>query len=159
MNTRIRSWIASAGPAYRPFNTDARGVARALRRRPWHAQAAKYATVGLLNTALDAGLYLLLTHWLGFGGVKVAAKGMSYAVGIVNSYHWNRVWTFRSQARVTATFISFVLVSLTGLAVNSLAMYLSLDLLHQPDLVALGVATGSSLLLNFTANKLLVFRT
>lgn len=31
----------------------------------WLEQAVKHGAVGLLYTALDRGLYFLLTHWIG----------------------------------------------------------------------------------------------
>ena len=40
-------------------------------------QIAKFMTVGVLNTAIDAGTYFLLTRWLGFGSALVFAKGIA----------------------------------------------------------------------------------
>ncbi len=130
--------------------SDARGV--------WLGQAARYSVVGLSNTALDAVVYLLLTRWLGLGGAKILAKGLSYTAGTLNSFHWNRSWTFHSRARALTTFLPFVLVSLASLAVNALMMYVGLAIFGQQELPALALATGTTLSLNFLAGKFLVFR-
>src|SRR3990172_1858515 len=48
----------------------------------WFAQAAKFVLVGILNTAVDVGLYLVLTRWFGlFATWRVVAKGISYGAG------------------------------------------------------------------------------
>jgi putative flippase GtrA len=124
----------------------------------WLVQAVKYAMVGLLNTGLDAALYLGITHWLGLGGLRVLAKSISYGAGILNSFYWNRSWTFRSRAKVAATLIPFVLASLTALGINAGAMYLSLGLFGQREAPAFVLATGVTLLWNFGATKFVVFR-
>jgi putative flippase GtrA len=159
LRRRFGQWgrpVPDGGAAYR----DARQRQRLFPGpgSAWLAQVAKYSVVGVGNTALDAVLYLLLTRWLGLGGVKVLAKGLSYAVGTLNSFHWNRSWTFRSRVSAAATFLPFVLVSLTALALNALVMYLALALLGQQELLALALATGVTLLWNFAAGKFLVFR-
>jgi len=124
----------------------------------WIGQAIKYSAVGIFNTALDAALYLLLTQWLGLSGLKILAKGISYCVGILNSYHWNRSWTFESRANVASTLTPFVLASLAALGINTLAMYFGLLLFSRQEYIALAMATGITLIWNFSVTKFLVFR-
>ncbi len=69
----------------------------------WFTQAAKFVLVGILNTVLDIGLYLVLTRWIGvFARWRVVAKGISYGAGVLNSFCWNRSWTFKVRAGVAA---------------------------------------------------------
>ncbi len=124
----------------------------------WFWQAIRYSVVGITNTGVDATLYLLLTHWLGLGSLKVLAKGISYTVGTVNSFHWNRSWTFRSTARVAIVFVPFLLTSLAALVINASAMYVCLELFDQRELPALALATAITLLWNFGVTKFLIFR-
>jgi len=128
-------------------------------RPPWRGQAVRFSSVGVLNTAVDFGVYFLLTRWLGFAGLPVTAKGISYGAGIANSYFWNRWWTFRSTDPVRATFPPFVLVNLAGLAINAGVMHLALRTLSLPELIALGLATGTAVTWNFAWSKFVVFRT
>lgn len=51
----------------------------------WLGQAVKFLSVGVLNTALDASLYFVLTRWLGFSTLQTLAKGISYGAGVLNS--------------------------------------------------------------------------
>jgi putative flippase GtrA len=124
----------------------------------WLKQAVKFGAVGVLNTLVDLGLYFALTRWLGLAGLPVLAKGISYSAGILNSFLWNRNWTFRSQASTWKTLVIFVLVNLAGLGMNTGALQLGLNVFHLTELVSLGLATGFTLAWNFLLSKFVVFR-
>jgi len=131
----------------------------AARLPGWLKQAAKFGSVGVLNTLLDLALYFVLTRWLGLGDKLTFAKGISYSVGVLNSYFLNRVWTFRvSDGSSWAALLLFVLSSLVGLAINTGMLDLCLKTLALPELIAIGIATASSLLWNFLVSKFLIFR-
>ena len=139
----------------------ARGLAGALHGLPipvWFGQVIKFLSVGVLNTLLDTALYFALTRWLGFSEMLVAAKAISYGVGIVNSFVWNKNWTFRSDSSTVKTFIPFVMVKLAGMAINTGAMHLCLNTLGLHEVTALVLATGCSLVWNFTVSKFIIFR-
>lgn len=125
---------------------------------PWLVQALKFAVVGVLNTALDAGVYLMLTRWLGLAALPVLAKGISYGVGTLNSFAWNRSWTFKSEAGVVTTLASFVFANLVALAVNAGTMHLCVNVVHLDELLSLALATGVTLLWNFAISKFLIFK-
>ncbi|HUW15024.1 MAG TPA: GtrA family protein [Anaerolineae bacterium] len=127
-------------------------------RQPWLMQALRFALVGILNTVVDGGLYFLLTRWLGLGELKILAKAISYSVAVLNSYLWNRSWTFRSRSRSGATFVPFVLANLLGLAINSGVMYAGLHQFGLSDSLAFFLATAVTFFCNFSVNKLVVFR-
>ena len=84
-------------------------------RPKWLVQAVKFGAVGILNTAIDLGLYYALTRWLGLGGLPVVAKSLSYSAGILNSFLWNKFWTFQSRAGTMKTLLPFILTALVGL--------------------------------------------
>jgi len=123
----------------------------------WIEQGAKFLLVGLMNTSIDLGLYYLLTRFVvAFANASIAAKGISYASGVVNSYLWNRSWTFQSddrsrtfrldkhwrhgrQRRGIVAWIAAAGSSRGGFIASGHWHGLSLELLHQqvPDLQAL----------------------
>ena len=130
-------------------------------RRPsllWLRQAVKFGIVGVLNTGVDLGAYFVLTRWLGMASLPVAAKGISYSLGILNSFFWNRTWTFRSQASAWRTFAPFVLANLVGLGMNAGGMQLGLNVLHLKEFVSLALATALTLAWNFAVSKFIIFR-
>ena len=121
-------------------------------------QALKFLSVGVLNTLLDALLYFALTRWLGLADYKVLAKAISYGVGILNSFYWNKNWTFKNQAQATwRVFAVFVLVNLVSLMINAGMMYACLELLALPDALGWLTATGVVFAWNFLLSKFVVF--
>jgi putative flippase GtrA len=128
------------------------------RRPKWLVQAVKFGAVGILNTAIDLGLYFVLTRWLGLGALPIAAKSLSYSAGILNSFLWNKFWTFQSRAGTLATLVPFILTNLVGLGINAGILQLCLKTLHLPELVSLGAATLTTLAWNFVISKFVVFK-
>lgn len=126
----------------------------------WFRQALKFGVVGVINTAVDLGLYFILTHWIPFfADQQVLAKALSYSAGILNSFLWNRSWTFKSNTGIfnIATFL-FVLSNLVGLGLNTFVLYLGLKVLHLPEILVLAAATAIPLLWNFIISKFVVFK-
>ncbi len=121
-------------------------------------QIVKFMTVGVLNTAIDAAAYFALTRWLGLGSMLVLAKGIAYVIGMVNSFFWNRSWTFGDNGNIWRAAGLFTLTHIAALAINAGTMALALDWLHLPEIIALGAATAASFIWNFVLNKLVVFR-
>ncbi len=121
-------------------------------------QGIKFALVGALNTAVDFGIYFALTRSLPlFATHPQAAKAISYLAGVINSFMWNRAWTFRSGTG-WGRLLPFILANLAGLAINTGILHLLYMELHLPEIVALA---GSSLLTiawNFTLSKFVIFK-
>ena len=125
----------------------------------WINQAARFLSVGMLNTLLDAALYFTLTRWLGFGTRQVLAKSISYGAGILNSYYWNKTWTFKLEGSGNwRVFASFILANLISLAINAVTMVICLEVLALPESLAWLVATGAAFVWNFLVSKFLVFK-
>ncbi len=126
----------------------------------WLEQAAKFFSVGVLNTVLDIGLYFALTRWVSFfAAYKVLTKCISYGVGILNSFYWNKTWTFKSEAAgAPLAFVLFALANLLALAVNAGVMQLCLDTFSLSESFALILATGTTFGWNFAISKFVVFR-
>lgn len=122
-------------------------------------QAAKFLSVGVLNTLVDWGVYFLLTRLIPFFlSQPGVAKAISYSAGILNSYLFNRNWTFRSQASARITLIPFVLANLIGLVLNAGVMQVCRVWLGLPELLSLALATAATLAWNFMISKFLIFK-
>ena len=85
-------------------------------------QAAKFALVGVLNTLVDLGILNLLIWTSGISvGLEFSIfKGLSFIVAVVNSYFWNKFWTFEKKETVSASkeFSQFFVVALIGFGIN-----------------------------------------
>jgi len=126
--------------------------------RTWFSQAVRFGAVGVLNTLVDWGLYYALTRWAGLESLPVLAKGLSYGAGILNSYFWNKYWTFEQRDGSLRSIIPFVIVSLIALGVNAGVLHLGLAVFSIGEFASLILATGVTLLWNFLMSKLVIFR-
>ncbi|MDX1608375.1 MAG: GtrA family protein [Candidatus Spechtbacterales bacterium] len=84
-------------------------------------QGAKFALVGALNTFLDLGvlnLFILLTG-VSAGTLFSVFKGVSFIIAALNSYAWNKWWTFESKKeKIGQEFTQFMVVSVIGFFLN-----------------------------------------
>ena len=127
-----------------------------LKRRGFR-QLVKFGLVGASSTVIDWGSYLLLTRI--FGILYLMAKVLSFSVAVLNSYTWNRRWTFRStDPQKLRQFIKFLIIALVGLVLNTSIMYLAVEKLKLHDIYGLFLATAMVFFWNFSANKFWTFR-
>lgn len=130
-----------------------------LRTPNWFHQAIRFGMVGILNTGVDLGSYWILTRFIPyFENAHVLAKAISYTLGVLNSYLWNRSFTFRSQVKSPKRFAIFFMINLIAVGINSGLMALSLHVLHLPEWAGLLIATAITMTWNFTTSKFIVFR-
>lgn len=121
-------------------------------------QLIKFNFVGIMNTLIDMGVLYLLTT---FGNLdSLAAKPLSYACGIINSFIMNKLWIFRHKKQ---SFNGPELLKF--LTVNGITLGLSMAALKAME-VYLGIApamgnmfvVGIALVINFTLYKFWVFK-
>jgi putative flippase GtrA len=89
-------------------------------RRSVALQWLRFATVGAANTVLSWCLYAVLEH---VGVHYLLASGIAFAAGALNSYAFNRRWTFHSRARRAPEAVRFGVVQCIGLAVDVCLLY------------------------------------
>lgn len=116
----------------------------------------KFAATGLLNTAVDAGVFALL---LALGTGTYLAQTVSYGCGMLSSYLINRSWTFGSREGVfSSAAVRFITANL-GLLVFSLGvLYLVEGTLGLPVFIAKAAAICCTVGLGFMINRLWVFK-
>jgi putative flippase GtrA len=133
-------------------------------------QFLRFAVVGVLNTGIDIGILNLLMYLAGVyeGNIIIVFNAISVSAAIVNSYFWNKYWTFGAKDKddQTKEFGSFVAVSLGGALINTLTVY-SLSTLIDPLFglnqeiwtnIAKIIAIGLAWLWNFSGYKFFVFK-
>ncbi len=139
------------------------------RVRPFFYQLAKFGLIGVSNTVIDLGLYSFFIHTTGVAsGWSIAFfRAFSVTLAIINSYIWNKYWSFEKKeaADVPKEFTNFVLVSAFGLFLNVTITSLLANLIHPLGLSQTAWATIAGfipipivLLWNFVGYKRLVFK-
>ena len=143
-------------------------------------QLAKFIVIGVLNTVVDLGFLSLLTFTMKSSFDINATdtlmlsltfyslyKGLSFIVANINSYYWNKYWTFGENIKKSSSeIIQFFTVSIIGFFINiTTASYVfgSIDPiggLNSDQWGLIGAAVGSiaGLLWNFIGYKLWVFK-
>lgn len=109
-------------------------------RSHWFSQFWRYAVVGLVSNGLLFGLYIGLTA---AGLAPVVAMSLMYGVGVLQTFAFNRRWSFASRAKAPAAFVRYLLAYAFGYVFN-VAM---LALLHHHAGLPHAVVQGCSILL------------
>ncbi len=132
-------------------------------------QLSKFGIVGTANTAVDLGVFNLLIILVG-GTASVfmitILKGISFFAAVINSYIWNRYWSFDKTDQASANeFIKFITVSLIGLGINagftagiSAALSSGGGITSTAATIAAAIASLIVLAWNFIGYKLFVFK-
>ncbi|MEA2473537.1 MAG: alpha,6-mannosyltransferase [Thermoleophilaceae bacterium] len=113
-------------------------------------ELARFAVVGLSNTALSWSLYALGVH-LGVA-YPVAAAG-SFAAGAVNGYTLNRVWTFRSGRFSASMLARYAGIQVAALAVNLVLLVGLVEVVGMHRLSAQLVALTAVALMGYAASR------
>jgi putative flippase GtrA len=131
------------------------GVAGRL-ASPVLVQFVKFGIVGVANTLLTFAVYTLLLK--GFGVWYLAASAIGFVVGTINSFLWNRRWTFRGHVGDALTPVRWGVVQCTGLAVNEGLLYVFVHQAQVDKLLAQAFATAVVTVSTFFANRAWTFR-
>lgn len=110
----------------------------------------KYGITGLLGTLTHVSSTVFFVELVGLRPVLSSALG--FVIVLVMSYYLNKYWTFRSQFRGYGEFGRYLLVSLSGLVLNTLIMFLTVEFLSWHYVVGqfavVAVVPASNFLLN-----------
>ena len=137
-------WGATGNPSLLVFPT-------------WLTQVFRFGLVGVMNTLVDAFVYFLLSR-SGLIPNLVLAKGLSYTVGVFNSFYWNKSWTFKSHVESRRVLLPFIVTNLLAVGLNAGVMHLALVFLGWPEAGALALATVAMFVWNFVIHKFFIFK-
>ena len=119
-------------------------------------QILKFFIVGISNTLLTALTIWVLLKVLGCS--DYISNIVGYIVGLVNSFIWNRKWTFGSKTKVKDTLLKFIVTFAISYLFQLGNLYLLLHFTHiDPylcQLLSIGVYTS----INFVLNKFYTFK-
>lgn len=116
----------------------------------------KFGVVGFSGMLIDFGITWILKEKL-----KVNAY-LSNSIGFISAassnYFWNRVWTFESENKdIPLEYMSFIIISVVGLLINNLVIYLLTNKFKLNFYLAKLLAIGVVTIWNFGMNFLITF--
>ncbi len=139
-------------------------------RVPSFFEFSKFAVVGVLNSGVDFGVLnlLMLVTGLASGAAFLAFKSASVTLGVINSYLWNKYWTFDSSKSPGGRreLTAFIAVTLVAVGLNVVGADLIVNVVGAPRGISakvwanIGAISGAGLTLfaNFFGYRFFVFR-
>ncbi|MGG6431558.1 GtrA family protein [Anoxybacillus sp. D401a] len=80
----------------------------------------RFIVVGISNTVVD---WLLFFFFVSLSVPQVWAQTFAYSAGVINSYMWNRIWTFRVKGPIMKQFVRFLMLNFCSLMVTIIVLY------------------------------------
>jgi putative flippase GtrA len=120
-------------------------------RGPVFGQVARFALVGVINTATYYGIYLLLRVPLGYLGAHVIA----FALSTVGSYLLNTYFTYRTRPS-WRTFALFPLTVAGNFVITTVGVTLLVEVAAMDERVAPLVAAAVAIPVTFFATRFLL---
>ena len=105
-------------------------------------QIMKFGVVGVLCFLIDYGLMILLTER--FGVSYLISSGISFSVSVIVNYI------------LSLTFVFFVVLSVIGLGINQVLMWVCVEKLHIYYMISKIGVTGVVMVYNFITRKLIL---
>jgi putative flippase GtrA len=128
----------------------------------WHERAialkaASFAVVGLVNSAVDFGVFSFAYYYLGLR--IIVANVLAWLVAVTGSYVMNSLTTFARESGRALTlkaYVGFAASQFAGLVANTTTVYIASFFME----VWIGkvLAIGASFLVNFSLSHFVVYR-
>ena len=134
-----------------------RGMAALGARQDLIRKAGSFAAVGLVNSAVDYGIFLLAYERAGLP--LIPANVVAWVVAVSGSYVMNSYFTFAAESGRqlrSRAYGAFVLSGVAGFVANTSVLFLASYAM--PVRFAKIVAIGASFLVNFSLSHFVVFR-
>ena len=132
-------------------------LAAAWQRRAVSLKALSFATVGLINTAVDATIFFLM---LGFVTASLVVANVSaWLVAVTGSYVMNSFTTFSAETggRLRLKdYLGFIASGLVAVIATTTTVVLAAN--YMPVWAAKGLAIAVSFVVNFSLTHFVVFR-
>lgn len=118
-------------------------------------QILKFGVVGGIAFLIDSSLLYILTE---YAKIPVLYSSViSFSVSVIFNYILSTKWVFTTKEKQTLKdFIIFVLLSVIGLGINQLIMYLGVDKLNIYYMIVKLFATAVVMVYNFISRKLII---
>lgn len=117
----------------------------------------KFCAVGFSGVFVDFGLTWLLKEKAKFN--KYLASSLGFVTAATSNYFLNRFWTFHSQNnQIVTEYFSFFFISIMGLGIVNLLIYIANDRLKINFYVAKLLAIVVVTIWNFVMNYSFTFR-
>ena len=119
-------------------------------------QFIKFGVVGVSNTLITAIVIWVLLKQLNTSDYLANIAG--YIVGLINSFIWNRKWTFASKSSLKAQILKFILTFALSYLFQLGNLYLLLNYTSIDPFVCQLLSIVVYTVINFLMNKYFTFK-
>lgn len=117
----------------------------------------KFGVVGFSGLFVDFGITWLLREKLKWQ--QYLSNAIGFMTAASSNYLLNRIWTFRStNPNVAVEYTEFILISIVGLAINTLILWLLVSRFKLNFYLSKFLAIAVVTIWNFGANLLITFK-
>ena len=117
-------------------------------------QILKFGVVGGIAFVIDYGILFLLAKVIGLNELISAA--ISFIVSLTFNYFLSTKWVFDAKKQTPKEVIIFVLLSVVGLGINEILIYLGTKKLGIDVMIVKLFATAIVMVYNFITRKLIL---
>ena len=90
------------------------------------AEFLRFGLVGFATNGVAYSIYVVLTA---FGAAPLPAVAITYAYGILQSFHFNRVWSYRYDSPSAPALLRYCITYVWCYVLNSSVLVVSVDVL------------------------------
>jgi len=119
-------------------------------------QFINFTGVGFVSAIGHYGLLIALVQLAGVAAVPASAAGALLGAWI--NYTLNYHFTFRSSKRHREAVLKFAAVATVGLVLNTLFMWVGVEIIHAHYILSQIVTTGLVLIWSFAGNRFWTFQ-
>jgi putative flippase GtrA len=117
-------------------------------------QICKFCGVGIINTIVGYGVYFILVNYIFY----LIALLIAHIIGVINSFLWNKYWTFQSKRFTLIEFIKFNLVYALVFIINAIALFVCVNELSFDPKISQLVLLPVITLVSFFGQKFWTFK-
>ena len=117
-------------------------------------QILKFGVVGGIAFVIDYGILFLLAKVIGLNELISAA--ISFIISLTFNYFLSTKWVFEAKKQTPKEVIIFVLLSVVGLGINEVLIYLGTKKLGIDVMIVKLFATAIVMVCNFITRKLII---
>lgn len=118
-------------------------------------QLFRFGIVGVIAFFIDYSLLYLLTDIVGIN--YLVSSALSFTISLIFNYILSIKWVFDVGHKQTFKDVSlFVILSIVGLGINELIMYVGVEKIHVNYLIVKLFATAIVMIFNFITRKIFI---
>ena len=120
------------------------------------SEFGKFIIIGILNTVINYGVFILLLFGLNL--VYFIAGAMGFLSGAVSGYFLNRLWTFKSNVPIVTGFLKYIIIQIFCLGAHIITQIGVTEILGVHEVFSQMGGIAITTFMNFFISRAIVFK-